>query len=349
MKKYALLLMLLVVIGGLLLAACAAPTPKETIKITWTEQNTEVAWGPTNSEKPWLKKITDASGGRIKFEVYWGQTLSKGPDNWNAIKTGVADAGWCFHGYWANMTPLADVMTLPGLPFTSAKQAGGIFYQIYKEFPSIQKQFADVHVLTPWASSPYILITTKKQVKTLDDLKGLKIRTTAGGPTDLAKAVGATPQVMGMPDVYDGLQKGIIDGMAAPFEAIQGFRLYEVAKYYTYLPFPAVYFTYSMNNNFWNKLPADTQKVFNDNTTLKDAEFLSTNWFDTPKAEVQKLAKAGGHEMIEYTPPQSEIDKLISISKPIQDEWVKKMEGQGLTDAKKILERVNALIKSYKP
>lgn len=378
MKKIFLIAVLVIAITGIILSGCAAPTtpttpkttppttttqppptttqppptttkPVEPIKITWTEQNAENAWGPVHSEQPWLKKIETASGGKVKFELYWSQTLSKGPDNWNAIKSGLANAGWCFHGYWANMTPLADVMTLPGLPFKSAKQSGGIFYQILKEFPSMQKQFADVHVLTPWASNPYLLITTQKQVKTLEDLKGLKIRTTGGGPTDLAKALGAVPQTIGMPDVYQALQKGTIDGMAAPFEAIQGFRFYEVVKYYTYMPWPAVYFTYSMNNDFWNKLPPDIQKVINDNTTLKDAEFLSTNWFDTPEADVEQKAKAGGYPMEKYVLPQAELDKLINISKPIQEDWVKRLEGQGMTDARKILDRVNELIKTYNP
>ena len=334
-------------------APAPAPTPipvkPSAINITWTEQNADKAWGPVHSEQPWLKKIEEATGNRVKFEVYWSQTLSKGPDNWNAIKSGVADGGWCFHGYWAGMTPLTDVLTLPGLPIKSAKQAGGILWQLYKEFPSIQKQFADVHVLTPWASQPYLLISTKKQVKTLEDLKGMKIRTTGGGPTDLAKALGAVPMVMGMPDVYMALQKGTIDGMAAPFEAIEGFKLYDVVKYYTYMPFCCVYFTYAINNNVWNRLPADIQKAIDSNCTLKDAEFLSTNWFDTAKEGVLEGVKKGGYEMMEYTLPQEEIDKLIAISKPIQEDWVKKMEAQGYTDARKILDRTIELIKTYNP
>ncbi|GAH81168.1 unnamed protein product, partial [marine sediment metagenome] len=208
--------------------AAPTPAPAEVIKLTWGEQNFEMGWGPSHAEQPWLKKIEAATNNRVKFEVYWAQTLVKGPDLWNAIKTGVVDGGWCFHGYWAGMTPLADVITLPGLPIKSAKQAGGILWQLYHEFPSIQKEFADVHVLTPWASQPYILITTKKQVRTLDDLKGMKIRTTGAGPTEQMKALGGVPMLIPMPDNYLAMQKGTTDGMTAPFEAIQAFRFYEV-------------------------------------------------------------------------------------------------------------------------
>jgi TRAP-type transport system periplasmic protein len=281
--------------------------------------------------------------------VYWAQTLVKGPDIWNAVKGGVADGGWCFHCYWAGMTPLADVMTLPGLTMTSAKQASGILWQLYDEFPSMQKEWDDVQMLTPWASQPYLLITTDKQVKTLADMKGMKISSTGGGPTDLLKALEAVPVPLPMPDNYMALQKGTIDGMLAPFEAIAGFKLYEVVKYYTYAPFCCVYFSYNMNKDKFNSLPDDVQQGIISKTTLKDAETLGYNWFDTPEAAVEKAAQEGGHEMIKYVMPQEELDKLVEISKPIQDAWVAKMEAEGLSDARGILDRAIELTKTYKP
>ena len=130
-----------------------------------------------------MKKVEEATKGKVKIEIYPSQTLVKGPDIWNAVKTGMADMGWCFHGYWPDMTPLSDVITLPFLPFKSAEKGSEVLWKLYEKFPSIQKEYKDVQPLTLWSSSPYFLITTKKQVKTLEDLKGLKIRV-VGGPSD---------------------------------------------------------------------------------------------------------------------------------------------------------------------
>ncbi len=74
------------------------------------------------------------------------------------------------------MTPLSDVITLPGLPFKTAEKGSEVLWKLYEKFPSIQGEYKDVHVFQLWASHPYFLITTKKQVKTMEDMKGLKIR-----------------------------------------------------------------------------------------------------------------------------------------------------------------------------
>jgi len=82
----------------------------------------------------------------------------------------------------------------------------------------------------------------------MDDIKGMKIRTTGGPPTDMIKALGAVPVGgMGYADVYLNLDKGVIDGILESWESIYSFKHYEVAKYYTLIPFHVVYFSQSMN------------------------------------------------------------------------------------------------------
>ncbi len=173
MKKRGLLTLLC---GIFLVFMLAGPSLAQVIKLTLAEQNSQVGWGPVHAEQPWVKKVEEATKGRVKIDVFYAQTLTKGPDIWNAVKTGVADMGWCFHGYWPDMTPLSDVITLPGLPFKTAEKGSETLWKLYEKFPSIQAEYKDVHVLQLWASHPYFLITTKKQVKTMEDMKGLKIR-----------------------------------------------------------------------------------------------------------------------------------------------------------------------------
>ena len=169
----------------------------------------------------------------MKIEVFPSQTLVRGPDMWRQVRAGVVDIGWCFHGYWPDQTPLADVISLPFLPIKSAEQASEVLWPLYQKYPAIQKEFSDVVPLLLYTTSPYFVLTTKKQVKTLEDLKGLKIRIPGGPPTEMVKALGAVPAPIPMPDMYQALDKGVVDGMGVPWEAVQGFRLYEVAKYYT--------------------------------------------------------------------------------------------------------------------
>jgi len=315
----------------------------KTITLTLTDQNSDVGWGPVHALQPWVKQVEAATNGRVKINIYPSQTLSKGKDNWNAVKAGIADIGWCFHGYWPGMTSLADVISLPALPFTSAEKGSAVLWKLYKKFPSIQRQFQDNHVLLLYTSNPYILITTKKQVKTLEDLRGLKIRMTGGPPTEQMKALGGVPMMIPMPGNYIALQKGVTDGMGAPWEAILGFRLYEVVKYYTEVPFPAVYFSIAFNKNKWNSLPGDIQDAIMSVSELKGSKFWGRNFFDTAKDGVFQKS---GVEINFYSLTPEERAKWLKIGgKPIWNQWVKSMKGKGHAEAQDILDAALMMLK----
>jgi TRAP-type C4-dicarboxylate transport system substrate-binding protein len=324
----------------------AGPTLAQVIKLTLADQNPEMGWGPVHALQPWVKKVEEATKGKVKIDVFYSQTLVKGPDIWNAVKTGVADMGWCFHGYWPDMTPLSDVITLPSLPFIKAEKGSEVLWKLYERFPAIQREFKDVHVCQLWTSHPYLLITSKKQVKTIEDLKGMKIRTTGGPPTEQMKALGAIPVLIPMPDNYQSLDKGIIDGMGAPWEAILSFRLYEVVKYYTIVPTCAVYFSMSMNKQKWESLPKDVQDAITSVSGLEAAKFWGRNFFDTAEEGVDEQIKKGGYEMIKYTVPPDELARWTKVAgEPLWNEWVKKMEGKGRPEAQQVLNATLDLLK----
>ena len=324
----------------------AAPSMAQVIKLTLAEQNPEMGWGPSHAEKPWVKKVEAATKGKVKIDVFYAQTLAKGPDIWNAVKTGVADMGWCFHGYWPDMTPLSDVITLPSLPIKTAEQGSEVLWKLYEKFPSIQNEYKDVHVLQLWSSNPYFLITTKKQVKTMEDLKGLKIRVVGGPPTEQIKALGGIPTLIPMPDTYLSLDKGVIDGMGAPWEAIYAFRLYEIVKYYTIVPLSAVYFSMSMNKQKWESLPKDIQQEITSVSGLEAAKFWGKNWFDTAEEGVEDLVKKGKFQMTKYVVPPEELARWTKVAgEPLWKEWVKKMESRGRPEAQQVLNATLELLK----
>ena len=323
-----------------------APASAQEIKLTLADQNPPAGWGPTNALQPWVKSVETATKGRVKIEVFPSQTLVKGPEMWKAVRSGVVDMGWCFHGYWPDQTPLADVITLPSLPFSTAEKGSEVLWKLYEKFPAIRKEFSDVVPLTLWTSHPYFILTSKKQVKTLEDLKGLKIRVTGGPPTEQMKALGAVPTPMPMPDVYQALDKGVVDGMGAPWEAILSFRLYEVAKYYTMVPLSTVYFSLCANKQKWESLPKDVRDQIMSVSGLQGAKHWGKNFFDTPEQAVIEKAKAGKHEMIRYNVPADEVQRWRKVgAEPVWEAWVKKMEAKGYKEASEVLKTTLDLLK----
>ena len=327
-------------------ALFTATAPAQQIKLTLADQNPPTGWGPVNALQPWVKKVETATKDRIKIDIYPSQTLVKGPDIWKAVRAGTVDMGWCIHAYWPDMTPLADVMSLPGLPMKSAEQGSEVLWKLYEKFPAIRKEFSDVEPLLLHTTSVYYLLTSKKQVKTLEDLKGLKIRVVGAPATAQIKALGGVPTPMPMPDVYQALDKGVIDGAALPFEATLSFRLYEVGKYYTIVPLSAVYFSLCTNKQKWQSLPQEVRGQIMSVSGLEGSKFFGRNFFDTAEEAVNAKVKAGNHEMVRYVVPPEEIARWTKIGgEPVWEDWVKKMEGKGFKEAREVLSTTLELLK----
>lgn len=308
------------------------------ITLRFAHQNPATGLSSITCVDPWLDKVEEATKGKVKIQRYYGQTLSKGKDIWNATKMGITDIGWCFHGYWPGMTPLSDVISLPALPFKTAEKGSEILWNAYQKFPELQKEYKDVKVLLFYTSDPYTLITINKPVKTLEDIKGMKIRMSGGPPTDMMKALGGTPMLIPMPDNYISLQKGVIDGMGAPWEAINVWRFYEVVNYYTQVPFPAVYFSISMNKKKWESLSKDVQDAIMSVSGEFGSKFWGRHFFDQMKAEgIKKVKEQGnGDNIFELSAEENE-RWLKTGGEPVWENWVKKMESQGHKNARQIL------------
>jgi TRAP-type C4-dicarboxylate transport system substrate-binding protein len=333
---------------GLIAAAIAAagPAPAQEIKLTFADQNSPAGWGPSHALQPWVKQVEEATKGRVKIEVYPSQTLIKGIDMWKGIRSGIADIGWCVQGYWPEQTPLSDVVSLPFLPIATAEKGSEALWKLYEKFPGIQKEFNDIQPLVLYTGSPNLLVS-KKPVKTADDFKGLKLRVLGGPPTEMAKAMGAVPTLIPMPDVYQSLDKGVVDGAAAPWEAVHGFRLYEVARSYTIAPFYVAYFSVCANKQRWQTLPKDVRDAIMSVSGAAGAKFWGKNFFDTAEQGVIASAKAGNYELDRYTVPPDEVARWTKIAgEPIWNEWVKKMEGKGHRDARDILTTALDLLKN---
>ncbi len=322
---------------GLAAAVWTGPASAQQIKLTLADQNSPTAWGPEHALTPWVKQVEEATKGRVKIDVYPSQTLIKGVEMWKGIRSGIADIGWCVQSYWPDLTPLSDVISLPGLPIPSAEKGSEALWKLYEKFPSIQKEYGDIQPIVLYTATPFFLLSNKKQIKTVDDLKGMKIRVVGGPAIQWIKALGAVPTPMPMPDVYQSLEKGVIDAAGTPWEAVHGFRLFEVGQYYTMAPLATAYFSLCTNKSKWDGLPADVREQIMSVSGLNGAKFWGKNFFDTPEQEVYAVAKKANRPIIRYDLPADELAKFRKSSEPVWEEWVVKMEAKGHKEAREIL------------
>ena len=307
-----------------------APAPEEVWELKYSAQDAQGMWGVDNCDTPWCEKVEEVTKGRVKVTPYYSQTLCKSPDNWDATKSGVCDISWTFVGYLPGMAPLTDVVTLPFLGINKAAQCGAILWQLHEKFPEIQQEYAGNKVLLFKATNPYFIATSEKQVKTVEDLKGLKLRVHAGPPTEAMKALGAVPLLMPAPDLYTSLEKGVLDGVVYAAAFTHYFKLDEVVQYYTWVPIAPSYGVIPMNWDTWNSLPPDIQEQIMSIGGLEGSMWWSYGW-DCTWDYIKNLATERGNPFIEYFPPPEEYDRFAEIGgKPIWNKWLANCQGKGL-------------------
>ena len=351
MKRKGLILFIsicLILTMGVLaiMVACAepAPAPKpEPIELTLSEHYPATHPMTTKGYEAWAKMVEEATDGRVKVSVFPGSTLTKVTESYDATIAGACDIAMHPVDYEPERFPLTLVMNEPlGLP--NALVSGKVGWDLYQKFPEIQAEYVDVKLLFFYCTSAYQLHTVKKPIHTMEDVKGLLIR--SGGDVDTAviKALGGVPQFIPMPDTYLALQKGVLDGHVSPFGPMPGFKLDEVLfNHLENVNFHIVIFAVVMNLDKWNSLPSDIQEAIDEISGIAAAEMFGTVFDGTDKPAIQAM-KDKGHTFTSL--PPEEKARLDEILTSIRDDWVKELEAKGLP-GQKVLDEALRLSKKY--
>jgi TRAP-type transport system periplasmic protein len=124
-------------------------------------------------------------------------------------------------------------------------------------------------VLMLWNSDSASIMSKTRPVRTLEDMKGLKLRTPSAAQSAQLQVLGTTPVDMPAPAIYNAIDRGVVDGAMIPMSAAVDFKLIEVAKYFTTnAPLGRSPFLVAMNRGRYEKLPADLRKAIDDTTGL---------------------------------------------------------------------------------
>ena len=352
MKKFLLISLLAVLVSGLIFSGCAAPAEPEVYTIKFSCQVPEPGWWPQQVGVPFWNEVEERTNGRLKVENYYGQTLVKAADEWEAAKSGITDCGWAVHAYWAEMTTLADVIMLPFLPAENGRHASRVLVELFEKYPSMQAQFKDNKIISLFTTGEYFIATKDKQVKVMEDMAGLKLRVTGATTVTALEALGGVPMFMPMPETYPNIEKGVLDGMLGCWECYVSFRQYELTPYYTRLPsttFYMPYFSLAMNWDTWNSLPKDIQDIILGVWWGVGSSEASGRAWDDAEQPTKDLIAEGGYQYNEYVLPQDEFARWMDVAaRPIWEKWVADNEAKGFTEAQEILDTTLELLDKYR-
>ncbi|MFH0845481.1 MAG: TRAP transporter substrate-binding protein [Pseudomonadota bacterium] len=271
----------------------------------------------------WIKEVEKRTNGKVKITYYPGGALLKGPQIYDGVLKGITDMGMSVFAYSRGVFPSMEALDLP-LAYPNGKAATLVINEFYNKFKP--KELSKVKVAYLHAHGPGLL-HSKKEVKTMEDLKGLKVRST-GFSAKVVQALGGVPVAMGQGETYESLQKGVVDATFSPMEVLKGWKQAEVIKY-TVECYSVGYtagFYVAMNLDKWNSLPKDIQKVIEQ----VNKEWISKHgeaWDSSDKAG-REFTLSKGNKIIPLSKEESA--RWAKAVEPVIDGYIKDVGGKGL-------------------
>jgi TRAP-type transport system periplasmic protein len=296
----------------------------------------------SRTDKKWMAKIEKETNGQVKFKPFWGGAII-GPtaDAIDEVIKGVADVGFISPGQSRTGYDIAKASFLffSGTPLDEGYR---IFMEILKKYPVIEQEYKNLKVMG-WSSGLEYNLLTRKPVRKLSDMRGMRLKT-LGEIVTVLRDLGVEGMASPMSEVYVSMQKGILDGGFVTYSTLKTLRFAEVAKYMTQLH---LYRPHTgsrvMGLTAWNKLPPDIQKVIQNNVGWFSVE--ADKDVDQDEQEGVEFGKKSGVEFIDL--PKEDLTKFYGF---VQEEAVKvakSIDGKGLpgtailNDAQRLIKAAN--------
>ncbi|NOG69379.1 TRAP transporter substrate-binding protein [Roseicella sp. DB1501] len=295
--------------------------------------------------QPWAQKVQQESEGRLRIQIFPAMQLGGAPPQlFDQARDGVADIIWTLPGNTPGRFPRIEVFELP---FVSHKRAIANCLAI-QEFADaeLRDEFREVHPICVWGHDQG-LIHARREVRTMEDLRGLKLRFPTRLTGEALRALGAAPVGMPVPQVPEAMSQGVIDGAVVPWEVVPSIRLQEMVKYHTEIPgSPTFYiatFILAMNRAKYEGLPEALRKVLDANSDLAAARMAARPW-DERGPVVEAEVKKRGNQVTVIA--EAEKARWVEATKPVIDGWLAQMKERGI-DGDALLGRARALVDKH--
>ncbi len=285
---------------------------------------------------PWCDKVAKESAGRLKCQIYPSMQLGGTPQQlFDQAKDGVADIIWTVPGYQAGRFPVSEAFELPFMVNDSERASRGLWHYATKNAAA---EYKGVRPLLFHVHDGSLLHTAKRQVRQIEDFRGLKVRAPTRQGTKMVSALGATPVPMPLPQAAEALSKGVIDGALIPWEVMPTLKFEEVTKFHTESPPGApqmlnTVFIFAMNPSRYDSLAPELKKVIDANSGP-----VASAWVGKVFAEDVAIGRKAAElrKNTFYTLPDAEFKRWQASTARIEEEWVKDMIAKGF-DGKRLL------------
>ena len=271
---------------------------------------------------PWAEHINEVGKGVLHLDVRDGMSVVNPTNFYNRVLDDVVQVTW---GSIGNLSGTFKLAEFSALPFQAEKSvdASVAFWRLYKS-GLLDAEFKDVVPLM-MTIYPQAEVHLTKPPKSIDTLEGLRLMVVAKTAAQFVTLLGGSPNSLPLPDLYQGLQRGTVDGTVIAWTAFQPYRLGEVTSYHYETELGASAGMVFIAKKRYDALSPAARKILDDNSGEAMSRTLGTAWDETAE-EARQKAKADPKQQVVY-PTDAETAKWQKAVAPVTADWVKNTPG----------------------
>lgn len=304
-----------------------------------------VANGHVRLLAPWARKVEADSGHRIRIDIFPSMQLGGAPPGlFDQARDGVADIVWTQPGSTPGRFAAIEVFELP---FIAARRAlpNARAVQEFSETHA-QKELGEVRPLGVFAHDRGLIHATRP-VRTMEDLKGLRLRAPTRLAGDALNALGAVGRPIPIPQLPEALAQKAIDGCVIPWEVVPAVKVHELIKFHAEIAATPTLctatFVLAMNKARYESLPADLKKAIDDNSGRAFAALAGAMWDDQARV-VEDLVRKRGNTVTAIS--AEEAARWRRATEPVTEAWIRQVKDKGL-DGGRLIEAARSLIAKH--
>lgn len=212
---------------------------------------------------PWAERVSAAGRGIVKIEPVFGENLANQANVYSRVQNNVVQVAWGLQVMVRGQFPLTDVATLPFVA-NKSEESSLALWRLYAS-GKLAAEYKDIVPLA-LVVFPQASLHSAKPLKSLDDVRGMKVRTGGKVASDIVTALGGAPISMSVSDMYQALSKQTVDAVLIQWTGFQPFKLDEVTAHHLDGPFGASAGMIFMAKKAFDELPAAAREVIQKNS-----------------------------------------------------------------------------------
>lgn len=284
-------------------------------------------------------EIEKRSGGKIKIQHFWANTLGGEAEMVDLVGSGAVDFGLIVTGNQFSRMPFTAVTNALPFTYTDGPKLNRLTADIFTTNATIKAELAaaNLHPVLYRYLPDYRFYCTKP-IKTMADLQNAKVRSYGSFVPVMFESIGAIPVNIPPVDMVQAMQSGAMDCTYMFNSAVKAFKIDQVAKYGTDISFGVISaHTLFTSKSKWEAMPENVRKLFEE--VAADAEKFGNELIAGDEAKAIEGLKAAGMEIV----PFEEADALKAKVPDMLDVWAKKMDEMGKgAEAKELADYIRA-------